>query len=231
MTRIRLHHCHQTRSMRTLWLLEELGVDYELAVYPFDATLRGDAYRAINPLGRVPALELDGEVLTETGAIAEVLTERFPERGLGRLQGDLDRPEYLQWLHFAETVTSHVAALTQQHILLREDWMRSPTIMKLEAMRLAVCYRAIEARLSTPVENRDYLLTSGFSAADVGVAQAVWAGRHFARTDDFPEVTAWLERCTERPGFVAAATPVGGAQPLYAREFYEAWPERPPETP
>ncbi len=49
---IRLHHCHQTRSMRTLWLLHELEIDFEVAVYPFDKTLRGDAYRALNPLGR-----------------------------------------------------------------------------------------------------------------------------------------------------------------------------------
>ena len=76
-------------------------------------------------------------------------------------------------MHFAETISQHAAALTQQHVVLYEDSMRSPTIMKLEAARLKKCYAAIEGRLSTPVENRDYLLTSGFSAADISVGQAV----------------------------------------------------------
>jgi len=219
---IRLHHCHQTRSMRTLWLLEELGIDYELAVYPFDETLRGEAFRAINPLGRVPALELDGEVLTESGAIAEVLTERVPEAGLGRPPGDLDRPEFLQWLHFAETVTQHVAALTQQHIMLREDYMRSPTVMALEAARLKKCYDAIEARLSTPVENRDYLLTGGFSACDICVGQAVYMARHFAKLDEYPETLKWYERITGREGF-RKSLPGPDSNLLYEKEFYEAW--------
>ncbi len=221
---IRLHHCHGTRSMRTLWLLNELGVPFEVAVYPFDDTLHSDAYRALNPIGRVPALEIDGEVMTESGAMAEMLTERFPEAGLGRGLDDPDRMDWLQWLHFAETVSSHVQTLTQQHIALREDWMRSPTVMKVEAKRLGRCYAAIEARLSTPVENRDYLLTSGFSAADIGVGQAVWMGLHFARLDGFPETRAWMDRLMARPAFQAALPPEE-AEMLYAQDFYEPWPE------
>jgi len=79
---IRLHHCHQTRSMRSLWLLYELGVEFELLVYPFDKTLREEPYRSLNPTGRVPTLEIDGVVLAESGAIAEALCERFPEAAL-----------------------------------------------------------------------------------------------------------------------------------------------------
>jgi glutathione S-transferase len=219
---ITLHHCHQTRSMRSLWLLNELGVDFRITVYPFDKTLRSDRYLTLNPVGRVPALELDGEVIWESGAITEVLCERFPEAGLGRLQGAIDRPDWLIWVHFAETVSQHSAALTQQHIALREDWMRSPILMRLEAKRLEKCYAAIEARLSTPVENRDYLLTSGFSAADIGVGQAVYMARHFARIEPFPEMTKWYQRLTERPAFQAALPPAG-ADLLYARDFYEPW--------
>lgn len=219
---IRLHHCHQTRSMRSLWLLNELGVDFELVVYPFDRTLRSPEYRTLNPAGRVPALEIDGDVMFESGAIAEYLCERFPEAGLGRPVGALDRAEYLTWLHFAETVSQHTAALTQQHVALYDDSMRSPVVMKLEKMRLEKCYAAIEGRLSTPVENRDHLLTGGFSAADIGVGQAVYMGRHFARTADFPELTRWYERLAERPAFQAALPPVG-VDLLYERDFYEPW--------
>lgn len=218
---IRLHHCHQSRSMRVLWLLNEIGCDFDLVVRPFDASLRDPAYRTLHPVGRVPVLEIDGDVLWESGAMIEVLCERFPEAGLGRLPGDLDRADWLVWVHFAETISQHVAALTQQHIMLYEDAMRSPVVMKIEAKRIAKCYEAIEGQLSTPVENRDYLLTSGFSAADIAVGQAVYMARHFARTDPYPELTKWYARITERPAFQASLPPEG--ERLYTRDFYEAW--------
>lgn len=220
---IRLHHCHQTRSMRTLWLLRELDVEFAVSVYPFDKTLRGENFTTLNPLGRVPALEIDGEIMTETGAIAEYLCDRFPDAGLGRPVGDLDRMDWLVWLHFAETVSQHTAALTQQHIALYEDSMRSPIVMQLEARRLAKCFETIEARLSTPIENRDYLLTSGFSAVDIGVGQAVYMGRHFVKLDDYPELAAWYERITERHSFQASLPPDDDALLLYTRDFYPAW--------
>lgn len=219
---IRLHHCHQTRSMRVLWMLHELDVEFELSVYPFDRTLRTAQYLSLNPAGRVPALEIEGEVMWESGACLEYLSERFPERGLGRLPGSLDRPDWLTWLHFAETVSQHCAALTQQHIALREDSMRSPIVMQLEAARLEKCYAAIDARLSTPVENRDTLLTSGFSAADIAVGQAVYMARHFARIAPFPAMAEWYGRLTERPAF-KASLPQEGVELLFKRDFYPAW--------
>lgn len=216
-----LHHCHQTRSMRTLWLLLEIEAEFALQVYPFDQTLRSEAFLTLSPAGRVPALEIDGEVMFESGAMTEILCERFEGAGMGRVPGDPDRMDWLSWVHFAETLSQHSAALTQQHIALREDWMRSPIVMKLEAKRIEKCYAAIEGRLSTPLENRDYLLTSGFSAADVSVGQAVYMARHFARLDGFPELAAWYERITERPAFQEALPPEEGR--LYSREFYPPW--------
>lgn len=218
---ITLHHCPQTRSMRTLWLLLELDVPFNLRSYPFDKTLRGPEFLSLSPAGRVPALEIDGERMFETGAITEYLCERFSPDRLGRSPGSPDRMAWLVWVHFAETISQHTAALTQQHIALREDHMRSPTVMKLEAARLAKCYAAIEARLSTPVENRDYLLTSGFSAADISVGQAVYMARHFARLDNFPATSDWYARISARETFQAA---LPGDDALYARDFYAPWP-------
>ncbi len=219
---ITLHHCHQTRSMRVLWLLNELGVEFELRVHPFDKSLRDPEFLSRSPAGRVPALEIEGEVMFESGAIIEVLCARFPEAGMGRTQDDLDWPDWLTWLHFAETLSQHSAALTQQHIMLYDDSMRSPIIMKLEAARLGKCFDAIEARLSTPVENREHLLTSGFSAADIAVGQAVYMARHFVDLKPWPELSAWYDRITDRPAFTASLPPEG-AQVLYEKEFYPPW--------
>lgn len=219
---ITLHHVPQSRSMRVLWLLHELGADFRVVEHAFDKSLRGPEFLSLSPAGRVPALEIDGERMFESGAMIEYLCERFPEAGLGRAPGAMDRMAWLVWLHFAETVSQHVAALTQQHIVLYEDAMRSPVVMKLEAARLHKCYAAIEARLSTPLENRDFLLTSGFSACDIAVGQAVCMARHFARFDGFAQTAAWYGRLAERAGF-QAALPAPGVAGLYAQSFYPAW--------
>jgi len=214
---IRLHHCHQTRSMRVLWLLNELGVEFETVVHPFDKNLRAEEYLALNPAGRAPALEVDGESWWESGAILELLCERFPEKGLGRAPGDPERADFLIWVHFAETMSQHVAALTQQHVALYEDEMRSPVVMKLEAARLGKCLGALEARLA----GRERIL-SAFSAADVAVGQSVYMGQRFHRLDGFPAVSAWWARLQARPAFKASLPPEG-AKLLYEREFYAPW--------
>lgn len=215
---IRLHHCPQTRSMRTLWLLNEIGVEFEVEERPFDRSLRSPEYLEINPIGRVPTLEIDGRFLWESGAITEYLCERFPEAGLGREPGEAERADWLIWVHFAETLSQHGAALTQQHVVLYEDSMRSPTLMKLEPKRLAKCYAAIEQQLA----GREYLLEGGFSAADISVGQALYMTRHFARLEPFELVTAWYERITARPAF-QMSLPSGEAALLYQRDFYEVW--------
>jgi glutathione S-transferase len=201
--------------MRSLWLLNELGVPFDVVVHAFGKNLRSDEYLKLNPSGRVPSLEIDGQTLFETGAITEFLCESFPQAGLGREAGDHERAEWLIWVHFAETITQHCAALTQQHIALYEDYMRSPIVMKLEAARIAKCYAALEGRL----QGRDYLLDSGFSAADVSCGYSAYSAQHFAKLDNFPLTAAWYARISARQAFQASLPPEG--ERLYARKFYE----------
>jgi glutathione S-transferase len=156
----------------------------------------------------------------ESGAITEYLCERFSPDGLGRSPGTPDRMNWLVWLHFSETLSQHTAALTQQHVALREDHMRSPIVMKLEAARVAKCYSAIEGRLSEEGATRDHLLDSGFSAADISVGQAVYMSRYFVTLDAHPNVAAWYARITARDSF-AKALPQGDG--IYTRDFYPAW--------
>ena len=218
---ITLHHSPQTRSMRTLWLLHELDVEFHVKLHAFDKSLREPEYLCLSPAGRVPALEIDGERMFETGAITQYLCERFSPDRLGRPVHAPDRMAWLVWVHFAETISQHTAALTQQHIALREDYMRSPIVMKLEAARVAKCYDALEARLSTPIENRDYMLTSGFSAADISVGQAVYMSRYFVSLDRHPAVSEWYDRITERASFGKSLPENGG---IYEKDFYPPWP-------
>lgn len=216
---IRLHHCHESRSMRVLWLLHELGVPFELKVYPFDATLRQPDFLTLSPAGRVPALEIDSDVMFESGAMIEYLCERFPEAGLGRLPGDPARRDWLAWIHFAETLSQHCAALNQQHEILYEDHMRSPVIMKIEAKRIEKCYAALEARLGAS----GYLADDRFSAADIAVGQAMYMALHYARDTGYPALRRWYADLTARPGF-QAALPGPDDVRLFSAPFYEPWP-------
>ena len=215
---IRLHHCPQTRSMRVLWLLNEIGVEFDLVTHPFDKSLRKADYLALSPAGRVPALEMGGQVLFESGAIVEYLCERLSPETLGRPAGHPERADWLIWVHFAETLSQHTAALTQQHVVLYEDAMRSPIVMKLEAARVGKCLAGLEKRLS---ESGDYILTSGFSAADVAVGQAVYMAKYFHSVNELTAVNSWFQRISARPAF-KASLPEPGTE-LFQRDFYAPW--------
>ncbi|MYF68489.1 MAG: glutathione S-transferase family protein [Proteobacteria bacterium] len=212
---IRLHNCKQTRAMKVHWLLGEIGVPFESHIWPFDRTLRQSEFLQLSPAGRVPSLE-DGELtMHESGAIVEYLCERFPDSGLGRPPGHPERPNWLIWLHFSETIAQHLANLTQHHIFLREAWMRSPTVMRLERMRLEKTLGVVE----TTLERQDCLLASGFSAVDCCIGYCVYVARYFTCLDGFPNTRGYHERNSERPAF-RATLPAPGEARLYEQDFY-----------
>ncbi|MBE0445858.1 glutathione S-transferase family protein [Psychrobacter sp. FME5] len=102
---IRLHHLNQSRSLRILWLLEELGVPYEIVSHQRDAKthLAPDSLKAVHPLGKSPVIEMDGKIYAESGAITELLIERFAPERLRPATDSLDYGYYLQWINFAES--------------------------------------------------------------------------------------------------------------------------------
>lgn len=102
---IRLHHLNQSRSLRTLWLLEELGIAYEITSHQRDAKthLAPDSLKAVHPLGKSPVIEMDGQLYSESGAITELLIERFAPERLRPAIDSSDYGYYLQWIHFAES--------------------------------------------------------------------------------------------------------------------------------
>ena len=211
---IRLHHVPGSRSFRVLWLLEELGEEFEIRIWSLtDGSLRSPEFRALSPAGRVPALEVDGRVIFESGAIAEYLTETRGRLAPGR--GAADRADFLEWVHFAETQANILQNLNIQHIFLRPQSARSPVLMKLDTKRLDVTMRALEAHLA----DCEWLL-GDFSAADCMLGFNIEAVFRFVRREAYPVAAAYCARAEARPAYRRAALK-GGRSTIYTQDFYE----------
>ncbi|MEX0840116.1 MAG: glutathione S-transferase family protein [Parvibaculum sp.] len=200
-----LYHCNGARSMRSLWLLYEMGIEFELKELPFSMEgLRTPEYLAISPLGRVPCLVDDGVSVFESGAITQYLGEHYdPDGKLHRPVGHAERTEWLIWLHFAETMAVHGASLVQQKVFIAKE-ERSPVVQKLESRRLEKALEVVDRHLA----DRDHLLKSGFSAVDTNVGYSVHLAKGFVPLDPFPNVVAYYERISTRPAFAKAAASV-----------------------
>lgn len=213
---ITLHHVAASRSFRTLWLLEELGLPYAVKHYKIrDGSLRDPAFLEISPAGRVPALEIDGKVIFESQAITQYLCESRPLAGLAPKQDEPERVEYLQWLAFAETQASIIASLNLQMVFLRPPAKPSVVVLKLEVARLAATLKPLEEVLG----KQDWLLAGGFSAADTMLGFNLFAVRYFVDLAEFPNIRAYLKRMEERPAFKRARSK-DGEQEFYDKPFY-----------
>ncbi|MGH1329950.1 MAG: glutathione S-transferase family protein [Paracoccaceae bacterium] len=214
---IRLHNISGSRSFRVLWLLSEMGMTPELAQYSItDGSLRTPEYLGASPAGRVPALDIDGITIYESGAIVEYLCETRPEHGFGRAVGDAERVPYLEAIHYAETMGNIIANLNLQWLFLRDPAMRSPTVLKIEARRLEATIAPLEALLA----KQDYVLASGFSAADMMLGYNFLAAPYFVRLEPYPNIRAYIERVQSRPAYLRAKELDGPSQ-FYKQDFYE----------
>ena len=203
-----LYSCPETRSMRSLWLLNELAVPFELVDMPFDHKfLRAKEYLAIHPLGRIPAL-VDGDLtLFESGAICEYLCEKY-DSPLNRPIGNPERPHWLQWIHYAETLLVHGQNLVQQYVFVSEA-ERSPVVINLESRRIGKGLDMLETILA----GQEYILPSGFSGADTSLGFSVYFITAFVELDQHPNVQAYLDRIMARPAF-KKSMPEGQTIPL-----------------
>jgi len=193
---IRLHHLERSRSHRILWLLEELGLDYELVRYARDPrTLAAPAgLKAVHPLGRSPVLEEDGLVLAESGAIIETVLDRHdPEGRLRPARGGESHRRYLHWLHFAEG--SAMPPLLVKLYLLRLGDAAAPVLPRVDAA-IAANLDHMDAALT----DAPFLAGESFSAADIQMSFPVEASA--ARGGLTParrHLWRWLEAVRDRP--------------------------------
>ena len=116
---IRLHHCVSARSFRVLWMLEELGLPYELTMLPFPPRVNAREFMVVNPLGTVPLFDDDGRTMTESSAICQYLAARH---GRDTIDVSVESPDYgtyLQWLYFGEATLTFPLTLVLRYTAAR----------------------------------------------------------------------------------------------------------------
>ncbi len=187
---LKLYHSPQTRSSRIVWLLEEIGVPYEIAY--LDIRAEGGApesYRAIHPLKKVPALDHDGEIVTESAAICLYLSDAFPAAGLGPRAGEAGRGAYLSWLAYYAGVIEPALMVKAVGATgfspLSAAWGDPDLMIK---------------RLEDTLAAGPYVLGKRFTTVDVLVGSTFqWAARLLPKTD---AVEAYKARLMSRPAFL-----------------------------
>lgn len=199
---MKLYFAPNSRAVRTAWLLNELGLEFELARFEglTDKALRSPEYRAVNPNGRVPVLD-DGDVrISESTAIAQYLVARYGE---GRLAPDIASPSfpvYLQWLHYGEgMIMAPMGNFVVETILLPPD-RRS----EVHAKRALKLMGRVLGAVNQHLEGRDYLVDE-FTAADTITGHAcLMSKRMGVDVSELPHLEAYLARLQARPAFVQA---------------------------
>jgi len=211
---ITVHHLNNSRSQRVLWLLEELGVPYEIKRYQRDATtmLAPPEIRAVHPLGKSPVITDDGVTIAESGAIVEYLVERY---GQGRLVPPAGTPEklrYTYWLHFAEG--SAMLPLVMKLIFSRLETAPMPFFIKPVAKGIASKVKAgfidpnIKAQLDymeAELGKHAWFAGNEFTAADIQMSFPVEAANARGGLDmTRPKLMGFLERIHAMPTYKRA---------------------------
>lgn len=196
---ITVHHLNESRSQRVLWLLEELGLDYEIVRHARDAQTRlaPPELTVIHPLGKSPVITDEGRVIAESGAIIDYVIRRH---GAGRMAPDPASPEYddyQHWLHYAEG-----SAML-------------PLMLNMYVGRLGEAGAPLRPRIDSEIANhlgyvdgalagRDYLLGECLTGADVQMSFVPELAKAMGRLEAYPNMAAWIARLHARPAWQAA---------------------------
>src|SRR5882757_7306903 len=198
---ITLYHCHAARSFRPLWMLEELGLAYELKMLPFPPRVFAKEYLALNPLGTIP-LMIDGETrMTESSGICHYLGTKY---GPTPLMVGVDEPAdgaFLNWMYFRDATLTFPQTLVLRYSQLEAEDRRSPQVAGDYAKWFLGRLRAVEAATG----KAETLCADRFTAADIANGYALRLAGNIGLAKDFgPNVTAYWARLQARDGYKRA---------------------------
>ncbi len=207
---MKIYHVPGTRSVRVIWLCEELSLPYEIVNVDFSAEYRASPeWRRLNPVGKVPVLT-DGDLtIFESGAMVQYLLDRYGEGQLQPVAGSSEHGEYLQWSWFAESTFARPLGEIVNHRRALSEAQQSSVAIREMMDRSLLCLQAV----NDAVADREYLLASGFSGADIMMGYTLLLADTFLE-GPFPEsAERYYARLCERPGFQIAAAGSPGLRP------------------
>lgn len=196
-----LWHCHTSRSLRPLWALEELGMDFELVELPFPPRFFQREYLEINPLGTVPFFH-DGEVeMTESSAICLYLVERYQRHELGLTPDHPEYGDYLNWLFHSDATLTFPQTIVLRYSQLERRERRLPQVVEDYRKWFIARLKRLDAHLP----GREYLCDNRFTIADIAIGYALYLGEGLG-LDQFyqPVVRDYYQRLKARPAFQRA---------------------------
>lgn len=184
-----------SRGRVARWMLEEVGRPYRTEIMGYGESMKGEAYRAINPMGKVPALRHGDTVVTETAAICTYLADAFPEAGLAPSPGSALRGPYYRWIFFGAGPLEAVITNTALGVVVppeRERMMGYGTP--------SAAFDAVEAAVSAT----EYLAGPGFTVADLYLGSQLGWGMMFGMIEKRPAFERYVGRLQGRAAAVRA---------------------------
>jgi glutathione S-transferase len=195
---ITLHHLTRSRSLRILWLLEEIGAPYDFVLHERDAktNLAPPDLIRLHPLGKSPVIEMDGEIIIESGAITEILCARYAPHMIPQ-SGTPAHIRHLEAVHFAEG-----SAMT-------------PILLNLYVSRLGEAGAPLHPRITAELDNHfaymesiirpsGHFVLDDLSAADIMLSFPAQIAQRLGRREAYPKLAAFVEMLEARPAYVRA---------------------------
>lgn len=187
-----LYEMDKTRSVRCRWTLLELGLEFEaIAARPL---LHTDELRAVNPMGKSPAILIDGAPLFESCAICTALADACPDKGLIFPSGTRERALHDQWTCFALSELEAWLWHSARHSFVYPEDQRIPDVIAPNGEEFKKGARVVDDWLETS----EYMVANAFSVTDINVSFALNWGRRSGLTADFPAIDAYLDRLYRR---------------------------------
>ena len=197
-TKPKLWHCYTARSLRALWALEEMGIDYELEVLAFPPRMFQREFLDINPLGTVPYF-VDGETdMTESSAIGLYLVERYQRYDFGLRAEHREYGDYLNWLFHSDATLTFPQTLVLRYSQLEPVERRQPQVVE----DYHKWFLARLKRLNAHIIDREFLCDKRFTIADIAIAYALYLGDGLGLSQFYePQTLDYFKRMTARPAF------------------------------
>lgn len=200
---LKLWHCTGARSVRPLWTMEEMGLDYQLKVMQFPPRFMHSGYTEINPIGTVPFFTDEHVAMTESAGISQYLVDRYGPTKLALTVDEPDYGLYLNWLHRSDATLTFPQTLVLRYSQLEPDERRLPQVVEDYSKWFFSRLRSLEIAL----DEREYLCADRFTIADVSVGYALYFAESLGLRDGFKAQTnAYYERIKVRPAFVKATS-------------------------